>query len=63
MERCVLPADLMRTELEKLLAQAEAEWPAWIHHSFLSEPKRDAYSHLVRQRVARLRSAETQLIK
>ena len=62
-ERCGLPPDLMRTDLDKLLAQAEAEWPAWIHHSFLSEPKREAYLQLVRQRVARLRNAETQSIK
>jgi NADH:ubiquinone oxidoreductase subunit len=53
----------MRTDLDKLLAQAEAEWPAWIHHSFLSEPKREAYLQLVYQRVARLRTAETQSIK
>ena len=57
MERCGLPSDLMRTDLEKLLGQAEAEWPAWIHPSFLSEPKREAYLQLVRQRVARLRTA------
>jgi hypothetical protein len=56
-ERCGLPSDLMRTDLEKLLGQAEAEWPAWIHPSFLSEPKREAYLQLVRQRVARLRTA------
>ena len=62
-ERCGLPPDLMRTDLEKLLAQAEAEWPAWIHHSFLSQPKREAYLQLVRQRVARLRNEETQSIK
>jgi serine/threonine-protein kinase HipA len=62
-ERCGLPPDLMRTDLEKLLAQAEAEWPGWIHHSFLSEPKREAYLQLVRQRVVRLRITETQSIK
>jgi serine/threonine-protein kinase HipA len=62
-ERCGRPPDLMRTDLDKLLAQAEAEWPAWIHHRFLSEPKREAYLQLVYQRVARLRTAETQSIK
>jgi serine/threonine-protein kinase HipA len=55
-ERCGLPPDLMRGDLEKLLLQAEAQWPTWIQHSFLSEPKRQAYLHLVRERVARLRS-------
>jgi serine/threonine-protein kinase HipA len=55
-ERCGLPPDLMRGDLEKLLLQAEAQWPTWIQHSFLSEPKRQAYLHLVRERVARLLS-------
>jgi serine/threonine-protein kinase HipA len=55
-ERCGLPPDLMRGDMEKLLLQAEAQWPTWIQHSFLSEPKRQAYLHLVRERVARLRS-------
>lgn len=55
-ERCGLQPDLMRSDLEKLLHQAEAEWPVWIQRSFLSEPKREAYLHLVRERAARLRS-------
>ncbi len=55
-ERCGLQTELMRTDLEKLLLQAEAEWPFLIRRSFLSEPKREAYLHLVRERVARLRS-------
>jgi serine/threonine-protein kinase HipA len=55
-ERCGLPPALMRADLEKLLLQAEADWPTWIQRSFLSEPKRQAYLHLVRERVARLRS-------
>ncbi len=55
-ERCRLPLDLMRTDLEKLLAQAESEWAAKIRSSFLSEPKREAYLALVHERVARLRS-------
>jgi serine/threonine-protein kinase HipA len=55
-ERCGLPSDLMRADLEKLLAQAESEWAAKIQSSFLSEPKREAYLHLVHERVARLRS-------
>ncbi len=46
----------MRSDLEKLLMRAEAEWPVWIQRSFLSEPKREAYLHLVRERVAWLRS-------
>jgi serine/threonine-protein kinase HipA len=54
-ERCGLQPDLMRSDLEKLLHQAEAEWPLWIQRSFLSEPKREAYLHLVRERAARLR--------
>lgn len=54
-ERCGLPPDLVRADLSQLLAQAEAEWPGWIQRSFLSEPKREAYLHLVRERVARLR--------
>ena len=58
-ERCGLQPDLMRTDLEKLLLQAEAEWPAWIRRSFLSEPKREAYLHLVRERVERLRGQIT----
>lgn len=45
----------MRTDLEKLLLQAEAEWPVWIRRSFLTEPTREAYLQLVRERVARLR--------
>lgn len=56
MERCGLPPDLMRGDLEKLLLQAEAQWPTWIQRSFLSGPKREAYLHLVRERVKRLRS-------
>lgn len=55
-ERCGLQPDLMRTDLEKLLLQAEAEWSVWIRRSFLSEPKREAYLHLVGERVARLRN-------
>lgn len=55
-ERCGLPSELMRADLEQLLLQAEADWPTWIQRSFLSEPKREAYLHLVRERVARLRS-------
>jgi serine/threonine-protein kinase HipA len=55
-ERCGLQPDLMRGDLEKLLLQAEVQWPTWIQHSFLSEPKRQAYLHLVRERVARLLS-------
>lgn len=55
-ERCGLPPDLMRSDLEKLLHQAESEWPRWIQRSFLSEPKREAYLNLVRERAARLRS-------
>ena len=55
-ERCGLQTELMRTDLEKLLLRAESEWPFWIRCSFLSEPKREAYLHLVRERVARLRS-------
>jgi serine/threonine-protein kinase HipA len=55
-ERCGLQPDLMRSDLEKLMHQAEAEWPIWIQRSFLSEPKREAYLHLVRERAARLRS-------
>ena len=55
-ERCGLQPNLVQTDLEKLLVQAELEWPAWIQRSFLSEPKREAYVHLVRERVARLRS-------
>ena len=58
-ERCGLQPDLMRTDLEKLLLQAEAEWPAWIRRSFLSESKRQAYLHLVRERVERLRGQIT----
>ena len=58
-ERCGLQPDLMRTDLEKLLLQAEAEWPAWIRRSFLSEPKREAYLYLVRERVERLRGQIT----
>jgi serine/threonine-protein kinase HipA len=55
-ERCGLQPNLVQTDLEKLLVQAELEWPVWIQRSFLSEPKREAYVHLVRERVARLRS-------
>jgi serine/threonine-protein kinase HipA len=33
-ERCGLHTDLMRTDLEKLWLQAEAEWPVWIGRSF-----------------------------
>ena len=55
-ERCGLQPDLMRGDLEKLLLQAEVQWPTWIQHSFLSEPKRQAYLHWVRERVARLLS-------
>jgi len=55
-ERCGLQPDLMRGDLEKLLLQAEAQWPTWIQSSFLSEPKREAYLHLVRERVEWLRS-------
>jgi serine/threonine-protein kinase HipA len=55
-ERCGLPEHLMRSDLQKLLHQAESEWPLWIQRSFLSEPKREAYLHLVRERTARLRS-------
>ena len=55
-ERCGLQPDLVRTDLEKLLLQAEAAWPVWIERSFLSEPKREAYVHLVRERVALLQS-------
>jgi serine/threonine-protein kinase HipA len=55
-ERCGLQPDLMRSDLENLLHQAEAEWPLWIQRSFLSEPKREAYLNLVRERAARLRS-------
>ncbi len=58
-ERCGLPTELMRSDLEKLLVQAEEEWPAWIRRSFLSEPKREAYLHLVRERFTRLRSQTT----
>ena len=58
-ERCGLQPDLMRTDLEKLLLQAEVEWPAWIRRSFLSEPKREAYLYLVRERVERLRGQIT----
>ena len=56
LERCGLQPDLMRSDLEKLLVRAEAEWPVWIQRSFLSEPKREAYLRLVRERVVRLRS-------
>jgi hypothetical protein len=56
MERCGLQPDLMRNDLEKLLVQAAEEWPLWIRRSFLSEPKIQAYMHLVREHVARLRS-------
>ena len=56
LERCGLQPDLMRSDLEKLLLQAEEEWPLWIRRSFLSAPKIEAYLHLVRERVARLRS-------
>jgi serine/threonine-protein kinase HipA len=59
LERCGLQPDLMRSDLDKLLVLAEAEWPVWIQRSFLSEPKREAYLHLVRERVARLRSQVT----
>jgi serine/threonine-protein kinase HipA len=55
LERCGLRPDLMRSDLEKLLLLAEEEWPLWIRRSFLSEPKIEAYLHLVRERVARLR--------
>jgi hypothetical protein len=55
-ERCGLPPSLMRADLEKMLLQAEAQWPTWIQRSFLSQPKREAYLHLVHERVARLRS-------
>jgi serine/threonine-protein kinase HipA len=59
LERCGLQPELMRSDLEKLLVRAEAEWPGWIQRSFLSEPKREAYLHLVRERVVRLRSEMT----
>lgn len=54
-DRCGLPPALMRADLENLLCQAETGWPDWIQRSFLSESKRVAYLHLVRERVARLR--------
>jgi serine/threonine-protein kinase HipA len=55
-ERCGLQPNLMGGDLEKLLLEAEDKWPTWIQRSFLSEPKREAYLHLVRERVAQLRS-------
>lgn len=55
-ERCGLQPNLMRADLEKMLHQAETQWPSWIQRSFLSEPKREAYLQLVHERVARLRN-------
>ncbi len=50
------PPDLRQTDLEKLLLQAEEEWPFRIRCSFLSEPKREAYLHSVRDLRAALRA-------
>jgi serine/threonine-protein kinase HipA len=53
-ERCGLPPDMMRSDLEALLLKAGTDWPTWINRSFLSEQKLEAYLNLVRERVARL---------